>query len=218
VGILVGIWAVNGIIHDLLDLTRDVAYTAQHAGPVLSVLAGLLNFFIEALTFWTTGLGNLAAIILAAGLILWALRTEPDQVDSGNAAFARAGAAQDIEQLRKRLADAESKLTNAQQEASTQDISVGQALLDERRRRIQKWRAEIENGNFGRTPLGHSFFIATNTYVEMKPYLPRHVRDRFEGGLSAQTLHDLAYKKPRPSDKDLLLGEVSRIERDWGVA
>jgi len=108
--ILLGIWAVYGVIHDFLDLLRDVAYTAKHAGPAVGALIALLNFLIGALNFFTTPTGNLVAIIIAAILILWALRTQPDEVDSGNAAAAQTRTAQDAAQLKTELDEAKQEI------------------------------------------------------------------------------------------------------------
>lgn len=227
-GILVGIWAVYGIVHDLLDLTRDVAYTAQHAGPVLGALIGVFNFLIGLLTFLTTGTGNLFALVIAVVLILLALRTQPDQVNGSNGAVAQVGATQNTERLRKRLADTERQLTGAQQEAERSE-RLGEELrhtkeeLDllragDRRERIEKWRAEIRAHSFGRHPLGGSWFTQTETYLEMQPRLPPKIRDRFEGRvIAASSLLGPAHFRGTEGDRRILLREVARIEEEWGV-
>jgi hypothetical protein len=93
-----------------------------------------------------------------------------------------------------------------------------EAPLDERRRRIEKWRAEIQNGNFDRTPHGHSHFCATETYIEMKPHLPRHVQDRLQSHHGAVTAWlGSPHLRGTEGDRRVLLGEVARIEKEWGV-
>jgi hypothetical protein len=84
------------------------------------------------------------------------------------------------------------------------------------RERIQKWRAEIHNSNFNRTPLGTSEFCRNETYVEMEPYLPRHVRERFKSQVGAAlTFVGPEHLRGSEGDKRVLLGEVARIEKEW---
>jgi hypothetical protein len=90
--------------------------------------------------------------------------------------------------------------------------------LDERRRRIQKWRAEIHNGNFNRTPYGTLEFVETETYAEMSPYLPRKIRERFEGGWLLRPISGTPpHEQGAEGDKRVLLREVARIEKEWGL-
>ena len=106
-GVLLAAYVAYDVIHQFLDFLRDVAYTREHAGPVMDVLGAALNFL-------TTGIGNLVAIIIAAILILWALQTEPRQVNSGGAAVVQPGVGRDADQP-EQLADAQRELADAKQ-------------------------------------------------------------------------------------------------------
>jgi hypothetical protein len=362
VGVLLAAYVAYDVIHQFLDFLRDVAYTRKHAGLVMDVLGAVLNFL-------TTGPGNLVAIIVAAILILWALRTQPDKVDSGNAATPQTDTAHDAaqfktdleeakqeinrlrielnnrpprhintpveivetlipakakeieqqesenEELRTQLAEKdqrineleqqlaanrrprhhdipatlvdtptpdkakeieeenqklnakieelEAKLDEAQQtilsqqrkamenehgvadwgsfpvrqipvgvdaaplraendklreelQQTKQELEVSKA--GERRKRIEKWRADILNHHFQRHPLGGSWFAHTETYSEMRSHPPPKIRDRFESQISAaQSLLGPAHLKGTEGDRRVLLREVSRIEKEWGV-
>jgi hypothetical protein len=187
-------------IQTLWNFFRKWILPSLSAGVII-----LLGYFREA-PFWQVAIWAIVAFALIYTLVFFLVRSaQRRKSTSGHSGVPTRSA---------RTARA----------VSIQDIDVGetyrppqQTAYDERRKRIAKWRAEIENGNFRRTPLGDSPFTATNTYQDMKPWLLDHVRNRFDSPIQAQRFYDLARKKPSPSDKDVLLGEVARIEKEWGV-
>jgi hypothetical protein len=96
-----------------------------------------------------------------------------------------------------------------------EELEVSKA--GERRKRIEKWRAEIRTHSFARHPLGGSFFAHTETYSEMRPHLPPNVRERYESSTPVGTILSSPRKAGREGDKRVLLDEVARIEKEWGV-
>lgn len=89
------------------------------------------------------------------------------------------------------------------------------ARQEERRKRIAKWRAEINGHMFTRHPWGGSLFSHTETYSDMMPLLPHDVRQRYESWLPMITLSPR--KMGKDGDRRVLLDEVSRIEKQWGL-
>jgi hypothetical protein len=90
-------------------------------------------------------------------------------------------------------------------------------LQNERRKRLKRWRDEIRTHSFVRHPLGASLFANTETYSDMKPLLPRNVRQRYESGPPVEAILSSPRKIGREGDKRVLLDEVSRIEKQWGL-
>lgn len=89
---------------------------------------------------------------------------------------------------------------------------------EHRRKRIEGWRAEIRASDFKRTALGASQFAHTETYSEMRPYLLHDVRVRFESAFgTVQTIIAAPRHQGSAGDKRVLLDEVSRIEKEWGI-
>jgi hypothetical protein len=70
---------VYGAVHGFLDFLRDVAFAAKHAGSVM-------DFLTAALSFLTTGGGNLLATVVGAGLILWTLRPRQTKIQPSSSA------------------------------------------------------------------------------------------------------------------------------------
>jgi hypothetical protein len=92
------------------------------------------------------------------------------------------------------------------------------ARQDQRRKRIERWRADIQAGDFNIVPLGGVRFAHTETYSEMRPFLSQNIRTRFESPLGAlQTLSASPRKKGSAGDRRVLLDEVARIEAEWSV-
>jgi hypothetical protein len=88
----------------------------------------------------------------------------------------------------------------------------------ERRKRIERWRADIRTHTFARHPLGTSLFAETETYSEMRPHLSPKTRERFESQVAAVlTFIGPEHLRGREGDKRVLLAEVARIEKEWGV-
>jgi cell division septum initiation protein DivIVA len=101
-------------------------------------------------------------------------------------------------------------------EQTKQELEVSKA--GERRKRIEKWRAEILNHHFQRHPLGGSYFAQTETYLEMQAHLPPKIRDRLEGRtIAAASFLGPAHFRGTEGDRRILLREVARIEKEWGV-
>jgi hypothetical protein len=97
-----------------------------------------------------------------------------------------------------------------------QELEVSKA--GERRKRIEKWRAEILNHHFQRHPLGGSWFAQTETYLEMQAHLPPKIRERFESQTTAAlSFLGPAHLRGTEGDRRILLREVARIEKEWGV-
>jgi hypothetical protein len=88
---------------------------------------------------------------------------------------------------------------------------------DERRKRIKRWRAEIETHVFTRLPLGGSLFAHTDTYSEMRPHLAPGVRQRYEARFHIGADLFSPRKMGREGDRRVILEEVARIEKEWGV-
>jgi hypothetical protein len=87
--------------------------------------------------------------------------------------------------------------------------------INERCARIRRWRDAIDNVEGWHLD---SSFQDTAVYSEMKPHLSKQVREKIEVPRNTLTL------KPRPgiaingeSNKQLLLDEIVRIEREWGL-
>jgi hypothetical protein len=103
----------------------------------------------------------------------------------------------------------------ASPEVSRPAVSVP---LDERQRQIDKWRTEIENGDFTRTPHGHSQFFTTETYVEMEPLLQRHVKNRMRSHAGAAVAWiSSPHLRGTEGDRRAMIGELVRIQEEWGV-
>jgi hypothetical protein len=96
-----------------------------------------------------------------------------------------------------------------------QELEVSKA--GERRKRIEKWRAEIHGHSFAKYPLGGSLFAHTETYSEMRPHLPPNVRERYKSQTPVGAILTSPRKIGREGDKRVLLDEVARIEKEWGV-
>ena len=86
---------------------------------------------------------------------------------------------------------------------------------EERRKRIENWRAEIHGHMFARHPWGGSLFAHTEAYSDMRPLLPHDVRQRYEAQFPL--FHMSPRKMGKDGDRRVLLDEVSRIEKQWGL-
>ena len=89
---------------------------------------------------------------------------------------------------------------------------------DERRKRIERWRAEIRASDFKRTARGTSHFALTEAYSEMSPHLPADIRARYESPFPVLHVFLAVPRKQGSSgDKRVLLDEVAQIEERWGL-
>jgi hypothetical protein len=91
------------------------------------------------------------------------------------------------------------------------------ARQQERRKRIEKWRAEIHGHTFSRHPLGGSLFAHTETYSDMRPLLPPNVQQRYESLLPVGAILGSPRKMGKAGERRVMLDEVSRIEKLWGL-
>lgn len=93
---------------------------------------------------------------------------------------------------------------------SPEEYRIRQA---KRRKRIQQWRAAIQNFDFS----AHKF-VYTDTYADIRPHLQPNVKGMFESKLGAiYKFHLLAERPSRADDRSILLDEVARIEKEWGL-
>jgi hypothetical protein len=68
-----------------------------------------------------------------------------------------------------------------------------------------------------RLPLGGSLFAHTDTYSEMRPHLAPGVRQRYEARFHIGADLFSPRKMGREGDRRVILEEVARIEKEWGV-
>jgi hypothetical protein len=94
----------------------------------------------------------------------------------------------------------------------------------ERRKLIEKWRAEIRDFDFDRFKRSNvklygiaSPFIRTDAYSEMRPHLPPGVRQRLESDIPIEAAFPSPRKQGSMGDRRVLLDEVARLEKEWGL-
>jgi hypothetical protein len=89
------------------------------------------------------------------------------------------------------------------------------ARQEERRMRIDKWRAEIRNSR------STMEFTLTDTYIEMKPFMQSNVQQTFQYpfGILMHSLNTMTMPRERglAGIQRMLLDEVARIEKEWGL-
>jgi hypothetical protein len=99
------------------------------------------------------------------------------------------------------------------QELETMSPEEYRARQEQRRKRIEKWRAQILDFDFN-----ESKFAYSDTYSDMRPHLQANVRAMLESQLGELHKFAVAVRTPsRAGDRRILLDEVARIEKEWGV-
>jgi hypothetical protein len=90
-------------------------------------------------------------------------------------------------------------------------VEKRRSKLNYRQELIRKWRKEIEDLALG----GKVMFGGTVTYSEIRPHLRKEVRDSLE---QPRTFRVPNEARGDNADKAILLDEVARIEKEWGLA
>jgi hypothetical protein len=132
--------------------------------------------------------------------------TENEELKAARERLERAAyqAKQENDSLRKRV-----------QELEMMSPEEYRARQEERRRRIESWQAEIHNI---RSTMD---FTLTDTYIQMKPFMRPNVQQSLEYPLGMLIHRVNTMTSPRQGGlagvKRMLLDEVARIEKEWGL-
>jgi DNA repair exonuclease SbcCD ATPase subunit len=147
-----------------------------------------------------------------------AMEDEHGVVHWGQANAVDIGALAANAEAKRKIQELEAASERLREELRQTKRELDELRAGERRKRIEKWRVEIHTHAFDRHPLGTSRFADTETYLEMRPHLSPKTRERFESQVAA-VLTFIGPERLRGSegDKRVLLGEVARIEKEWGV-
>ena len=121
---------------------------------------------------------------------------------------------EESEQLRAKLREVEqgrNSLRSEVQQLRAMSPEEARIRRDQRRKRIEDWRAAVRGFYSGDT---YGYFAATDTYSEMRPHLRPEVIEMLEtprmSTVGNEARGDVAYRSA-------LLDEIARIEGEWGL-
>ncbi len=119
-----------GAVRAILGLLQDATYAASNWGAIVN--------------FLTSGLGNLAVIVVGILLLLWAMLTQQPETESVNVALSQPEGNQELEQLRKSFRRIQQERDRLR--ARLSDPTAARRLEDERlRRRCLEVAHELQN-------------------------------------------------------------------------
>jgi hypothetical protein len=167
-----------------------------------------LAFFVLALLFFGIG-------VVQSGRAAWPvlrrwrpLTLAPIESDSSTN--------QEAEELRTRLAE----VRQEREMLKRKNEELTQKLDERRRRRIDAWREFFDNFDYANENVRE-----TATYLQIRPELKREIVERLEDPRHIQVELDnrsgvdrtVVVGQSPSSVKTLLLDEVTRLEREWGL-